>query len=331
MYRVVIVDDDDATLKLYGAVIKRVLGEAPIAFSDPRTALAELEHLRPALVIVDFFMPEMDGVAFTQAMRDLPAHAFTPVLMLTANSDQSLGPRALGAGATAYVEKPISLKDFTAQLRRFATVQSTTSRSTYGEIVMPTDERDTIDRLHRVIRVYSRELADNAEAVRDLSVAIAEQLHLDRSDVDALRSAVLVYDIGMLSVPERVRAAPSALPTRWRSIVNSHVDAGAAILGGATRPLLREAAALARYHHERFDGNGYPEGLAGSEIPIFARIVALADTYVALTSERPHRIEFTQPHALAQIRGERGKAFDPIVVDAFLRLEDRLSEFRRTA
>jgi response regulator RpfG family c-di-GMP phosphodiesterase len=330
MYRVVIVDDDDATLKLYGAVIKRVLGEAPIAFSDPRTALAELEHLRPALVIVDFFMPEMDGVAFTQAMRDLPAHAFTPVLMLTANSDQSLGPRALGAGATAYVEKPISLKDFTAQLRRFATVQST-SRSTYGEIVMPTDERDTIDRLHRVIRVYSRELADNAEAVRDLAVAIAEQLHLDRSDVDALRSAVLVYDIGMLSVPERVRAAPSALPTRWRSIVNSHVDAGAAILGGATRPLLREAAALARYHHERFDGNGYPEGLAGSEIPIFARIVALADTYVALTSERPHRIEFTQPHALAQIRGERGKAFDPIVVDAFLRLEDRLSEFRRTA
>jgi response regulator RpfG family c-di-GMP phosphodiesterase len=330
MYRVVIVDDDDATLKLYGAVIKRVLGEAPIAFSDPRTALAELEHLRPALVIVDFFMPDMDGIAFTQAMRDLPAHAFTPVLMLTANSDQSLGPRALGAGATAYVEKPISLKDFTAQLRRFATVQST-SRSTYGEIVMPTDERDTIDRLHRAIRVYSRELADNAEAVRDLAVAIAEQLHLDRSDVEALRSAVLVYDIGMLSVPERVRSAPSALPTRWRSIVNSHVDAGAAILGGATRPLLREAEALARYHHERFDGNGYPEGLAGAEIPIFARIVALADTYVALTSERPHRIEFTQPHALAQIRGERGKAFDPIVVDAFLRLEDRLSEFRRTA
>jgi response regulator RpfG family c-di-GMP phosphodiesterase len=330
MYRVVIVDDDEATRKFYETLIKRVLGEAPIAFSDPHTALSELEHLRPALVIVDYFMPDMDGVAFTKAMRDLPAHAFTPLLMLTANSDKSLGPRALSAGASAFHEKPISVKDFTAQLRRFAAVQPT-SRATYGEIVMPTDERDTIERLHRTIRAYSHELADNAEAVRDLAVAIAEQMHIDRTDIEALRSAALVYDIGMLSVPERVRSAPSALPMRWRSIVNSHVDAGAAILGGATRPLLREAEAIARYHHERFDGSGYPEGLAGAEIPILARIVALADTYVALTSERPHRIEFTQPHALSQIRGESGKAFDPVVVDAFFGLESRLGEFRRTA
>ncbi|HTZ56424.1 MAG TPA: HD domain-containing phosphohydrolase [Candidatus Acidoferrum sp.] len=330
MYRVVIVDDDEATLKLYSAVIKRVLGETPIAFSDPYTALQELEHLRPSLVVVDYFMPDMDGVAFTKAMRDLPAHAFTPVLMLTANSDHSLGPRALGAGATAFVEKPISLKDFTAHLRRFAIVQPT-SRATYGEIVMPTDERDTLERLHRAMRTCSRELADQAEAVRDLAVAIAQQMHLDNSDIDSLRSAALVYDIGMLSIPERVRSTPSALPMRWRSIVNTHVDAGATILGGATRPLLREAEAIARYHHERFDGTGYPDGLAGAEIPLLARIVALADTYVALTSERPHRIEFTQPHALAQIRGESGKAFDPIVVEAFARLEDRLKEFRRSA
>ena len=330
MYRVVIVDDDEATLKLYSAVIKRVLGETPIAYSDPHAALRELEHLRPSLVIVDYFMPEMDGVAFTQAMRDLPAHAFTPVLMLTANSDSSLGPRALGAGATAFVEKPISIKDFSAQLRRFAVAQPA-SRATYGEIVMPTDERDTIERLHRTIRTCSRELADQAEAVRDIAVAIAEQMHLDRNDIEALRSATLVYDIGMLSVPERVRAMPSALPIRWRSIVNSHVDAGSVILGGATRPLLREAEAIARHHHERFDGSGYPDGLAGAEIPLLARIVAVADTYAALTSERPHRIEFTQPHAVAQIRGESGKAFDPIVVEAFSRLEGRLSEFRRSA
>ncbi len=113
--------------------------------------------------------------------------------------------------------------------------------------------------------------------------------------------------------------------------MNGHVDAGAAILGGATRPILREAEAIARSHHERFDGTGYPDGLTGAEIPLMARIVSVADTYVALTSERPHRIEFTQPHALAQIRGESGKAFDPIVVEAFARLEDRLNEFRRSA
>lgn len=330
MFRVVIVDDDEATLKFYSAVIKRVLGEAPMAFSDPHAALVEMPRLRPPLVIVDYYMPEMDGVAFTRALRSQPAHEFTPLMMLTAHSDQSLGPRALAAGATTFVEKPISIKDFSAQLRRFTSAQPP-SRATYGEIVMPTDERDTIERLFRAMRAASRELADHAEAVRDVAVAIADQMHLPAVDVEALSAATLIYDIGMLSVPERVREMPSTLPMRWRSIVNSHVDAGAAILSGATHPLLRTAEAIARYHHERYDGSGYPDGRSGEDIPLFARIVAVADTYIALTSERPHRIEFTQAHALAQIRGESGKAFDPSVVDAFVRLEDRLSDFRCSA
>lgn len=330
MYRVVIVDDDEATLKLYSAVIKRVQGDVPIAFSDARTALVELENLRASLVIVDYLMPEMDGVAFTRALRAQPGHALTPVLMLSAHDDQTLCPRALDAGATACIEKPLSIKEFSAQVRRFATVHAP-SRSTFGEVVMPTDERDTIERLHRTMRSSNRDLAANAEQVRDLAVAIAEQLRVAPADIEALSSAALVYDIGMLSVPERVRSMPAALPLRWRSVVNGHVDTGAAILGGATRPLLRVAEAVARYHHERYDGTGYPDGLGGEEIPLLARIVAVADTFVALTSDRPHRIEFTTAHALAQIRGERGKAFDPNVVDAFARLEGRLGEFRRTA
>jgi response regulator RpfG family c-di-GMP phosphodiesterase len=330
MFRVVIVDDDEATLKLFSAVIKRVLGEPPMAFSDPSAALAELPNLRPALVIVDYYMPEMDGVAFTKALRAQAPHETTPIMMLTAHSDLSLGPRALDAGATTFVEKPISIKDFTAQLRRFAAT-APSSRSTFGEIVMPTDERDTLERLFRAMRAANRELADNSEAVRDVAVAIAEQLHLPANDIDALRTAALVYDIGMLSVPERVRTMPAALPMRWRTVINSHVDSGATILSGATRPLLRMAEAIARHHHERYDGSGYPEGLAGEDISLWARIVAVADTFVALTSERPHRIEFTQTHSLAQIRGERGRAFDPSVVDALLRLEDRLGGFRRSA
>ena len=330
MYRVVIIDDDEATLKLYSAVIKRVLGETPIAFSDPHAALAELEQLAPGACDRRLFHARHGWCR----LHPSDTHASGSCIHARPDAHRQqrpeLGPRALDAGATAFVEKPISLKDFTAQLRRFAVVQPA-SRATYGEIVMPTDERDTLERLHRALRVSSRELADHAEAVRDLAVAIAEQMHLDHADIETLRSAALVYDIGMLAVPERVRATPSALPTRWRSIVNNHVDAGSAILGGATRPMLREAEAIARTHHERFDGTGYPAGLTGAEIPLLARIVSLADTYVALTSERPHRIEFTQPHALAQIRGESGKAFDPIVVEAFMQLEGRLNEFRRSA
>jgi response regulator RpfG family c-di-GMP phosphodiesterase len=328
MPRVVVVDDDEATLKLYSAVVKRVHGEMPLAFSDPRAALAALEDLRPALVIVDYFMPEMDGVTFTTTLRRMSSHASTPVIMLTANGDRTLGPRALSAGATTFLEKPISLKDLTAQLRRFT---APVSRSTFGEVGGAIDERSTIERLHRTIRCADPMLANRALFVRDLAVAIGEQLELPTSQLEALRYAALVYDIGLLSVPERVRDMPSELPPRWRSIINAHVDASVSILSGSHQPLLQAAEAVARTHHERFDGKGYPDGLRHDEIPLLARIIAVADTYTALVSERPHRIEFTAGAAVEQIRSQRGLAFDPVIVDAFMRLEDRLSEFRRSA
>lgn len=318
MDRVVVIDDDEATLKLYGAVIQRVLGEAPLAFSDPCAALVQLEVLRPSLIIVDYFMPEMDGVAFTRALRRLPAHAQTPVIMLTAHSERVIAPRAVDAGATDVVEKPISLKDLTEQVRRYA------RRSFEGE-------REAIDRLHRVMRSCNPALADHSEAVRAVALAIGEQLGLFEDDMRALSAVAMVYDIGMLAIPERVRSMPATLTTRWRSVVNSHVDAGEAILAGSDQLLLRHAEVVARSHHERWDGTGYPDELAGEAIPLLARIIAVADTFIALTSDRPHRIEYTPLHALSQIQGERGCAFDPDVVDAFARLENRLGEFRRSA
>jgi response regulator RpfG family c-di-GMP phosphodiesterase len=329
MPRVVVIDDDEATLKLYGAIVKRVNGESPFAFSDPKAALAALEGLRPALVIVDYFMPEMDGLSFTRALRAMPAHASTPVLMLTAHSDLSLGPQAIAAGATTFLEKPVSLKEFTAQLRRFTTPPL--SRATHGEVGVSTDEHDTIERLYRTIRCCDPALADHLHFVRDISTAIGEQMNLPQGQLDALRAAALVYDIGMLSVPERVREAPVELSPRWRGFVNAHVDAGGAIFEGSRQTLLQAAGTVARTHHERYDGSGYPDALSGEEIPLLARIIAVAETFGALVSDRPYRIECTNAHALAQIRDQRGKAFDPVVVDALMRCEGRLNELNHSA
>lgn len=329
MNRVVVVDDDEPNLKLYAAVVKRVLGEDAVAFENPLEALDRLNDVRPALVIVDYQMPEMDGVDFIRKLRAKPGHAYTPIVMLTAHGDPALGQRALDAGATMFLAKPLALSDLTAHLRHYC--GGLASRVTYGEVVMPTDERDTILRLHRALQAYSKDIAAHSVRARDLAVAIANAMQLPGEEIEALRMGGLVYDIGMMAVPEKVREMPSALPTRWRSIVNNHVDAGASILGGSRRPLLRAAETMARHHHERFDGTGYPEGLAGEMIPLVARVLAVADTYVALVSERPHRLEFTSPSAVAQIVGQSGTAFDPNVVAAFEGLKDKLSQFRRTA
>jgi len=330
MNRVVVVDDDAPNLKLYSALVKRVLGEDALAFENPLQALESLRDLRPPVIVVDYSMPEMDGLEFIAALREMPGHTFTPVIMLTAASAYDMSARAIAAGATTFLEKPIAMSEFTKHLRRFAN-PAQSSQTTHGEVVMPTDERDTLFRLHSALQAHSNELAIHATLTRDLAVAIAIQMHCTREEVDALRTGGLVYDIGMISVPEKVRLTPTQLPVRWRSLVNAHVDAGAAILGGSTRPLMRAAEAMARYHHEQFDGGGYPEGLSGEEIPVCARIIAVADTYIALVSERPHRVEYTPERALAQIIGQSGSAFDPRVVHAFERLKDRLGEFRRTA
>ncbi len=329
MNRVVVVDDDEPNLKLYAAVVKRVLGEDAVSFENPLEALERLDDLRPALIVVDYQMPEMDGLSFIRELREKPAHGFTPIIMLTASGEAALGERAIEAGATLFLEKPLALADFTAHLRHFCGAPA--SRVTYGEVIMPTDERDTLLRLYRALQAHNKDLAAHAVHVRDLAVAIANEMHLSSEEIEALRIGALVYDIGMLAVPDKIRDMPSALPTRWRSVVNAHVDAGAAILGGGRRPLLRAAETMARYHHERFDGTGYPEGLCGSMIPLAARILAVADTYVALTSERPHRVEFTSANAVAQIVGLSGTAFDPNVVTAFAGLKDSPHNSRRSA
>lgn len=330
MNRVVVVDDDAPNLKLYSALVKRVLGEEAVAFDDPVQALEQLANLRPPVIIVDYHMPEMDGLTFIERLRQLAAHEFTPVIMLTAESAYTLGDRAIAAGATVFLEKPISMREFTAQLRQFASPVHSDDGG-FGEGVMPTDERETIYRLYRVLQAHSPQLAEHSAQVRDLAVAIAIDMHVSRDEMEALRVGGLVYDIGMVSVPDKVRSMPTSLPLRWRTLINAHVDAGATILDGGARPLMRAAESMARHHHERFDGSGYPDGLAGEEIPLLARIIAVADTYIALVSERPHRVEFTLNHAVAQIVGQNGIAFDPRVVRSFERLKDRLEEFRRTA
>jgi response regulator RpfG family c-di-GMP phosphodiesterase len=329
MHRVMVIDDDEANLSLYAAVIKRVVGEDPLAFESPLAALESMCDAPPSLIVVDNHMPEMDGVGFIAAVRAIEEYSAVPILMLTADADRGVRARAMAAGASVVLEKPVPLREFTAQLRYFAGIPA--SKSTYGEVVMPTDERDTLVRLHRVIQMRSKELALHARSVRDLALALGNELRILPDQIEGLRVGALVYDIGMLSIPDKVLSHPSELPARWRSIVNGHVDAGAAILGGGQRPLMRAAETVARFHHERYDGSGYPDGLVGEEIPILARIIGLADTYVALVSERPHRPEFTPESAMAQIVSERGTAFDPAIVDAFERIRERLPQIRRTA
>lgn len=330
MNRVMVVDDYEPNLQLYSAIVRRVIGEAPLAYEDPTEALRRLKDERPDLIVVDYQMPEMDGIAFISALRSMEGHARTPVMMLTGVSDLAVQTAALAAGATHYMEKPLVLRDFTAHIRRYT---GTATAEPNEEATSHDHDRDTLVRLHRTVRARDAALAERMRRTGDLAAAIASEMRVPADEIEYLRTASLVYDLGMLGVPEKVLGADAPLASHWTDVVRAHVRIGASILAGGSSPLMHAAETLARTHHERYDGSGYPDALRGESIPLFARLVAVADTYTALTSERPYRLEYPADRALAEIDALAGTAFDPAVVAALGRikdtvLEDRLSRAR---
>jgi putative two-component system response regulator len=328
MKHVLIVDDYEPNLRLYAAVVKRVIGEEPLAYEDPTEALQSLKVERPSLIIVDYQMPEVDGVGLIRAIREIEGHRTTPIIMLTGINERNLQDRAMAAGATLFLEKPLPVRDFMTKIRSYIAAPASDEELALDGT---SSDRDTIVRLHRALRTRHSSLAQHAIRARDLAIAIANELHVDTQEVERLRIAALVYDIGMIGVPDKALTAPWELSARWTSVVREHVNAGATILSGGNSPLMLLAESLARYHHERFDGSGYPEGLRGDAIPLLARIMAVSDAFTAMTSERPYRTEMSGGEALARIKAAAGNAFDPQVVGALERMKDQLSPARRTA
>lgn len=327
MKRVMVVDEYEPNLRLYAAVVKRAIGEEPLAYRDPNEALRALETERPELIIIDYCEPEMDGVALTRAIRAIDGHSATPIVMLTDANEPEFKERALAAGAAVSLERPLPLREFMATIRRYT--------ASPPDDVLPLEgasgDRDAIVRLHRALCAFDAQLAARVRCARNLAVELAAHMSMPADDVEALRIAGLVYDIGLLAVPQKALGAPWELSPAWAQTVRGHAKTGAAILGGGSSPLMQLAETLARTHHEHFDGSGYPEGLSGEAIPLAARLLTVADAFAAMTSDRPHRAAMSVPDALAKMKAGSGTAFDPQIVALLQTIRGAAAPAQRSA
>ena len=322
MHRVVVVDDEEPNLQLYTAIIERVLGGEARAFSLPSEGVRAIEEFEPSLIVVDYQMPEMDGLEFITRIRAIPGRSETPIMMLTAANEAHLRDEALRCGANAFLTKPFATVDFVRHVRHLAAWHE---RPGEGVVEGANErDRDAIARLHRALEARDPKRAQQTRRVRDLAIEIAQSLRLGAQAVETLRWVALVYDIGMLSVPDNVISMPAKLTVQSRAVVNNHAEVGASILSGSESALMQAAEAVARHHHERFDGTGYPSGLAGDEIPALARVIAVADAFIAATSPRPHRPGLPPYRGFDEVRQGAGKQFDPAVINAFEKLRERV-------
>jgi response regulator RpfG family c-di-GMP phosphodiesterase len=337
---VVIVDDTQINVTLMQALINRIEGCKPIGFTDSAAGLQWCIDGNPDLVIVDYMMPAPDGIEFIQRFRAEPSKADVPMLMVTADHEKEVRYRALETGANDFLTKPIDRVEFTSRVKNMLAIRKSylalADRAAWlaEEVSQATAEirereREAVFRLARAAEFRDPETGAHIQRMAHYSRLIAAGLGLDTAQQDLILEAAPMHDVGKLGTPDMILLKPGKLTPEEFAVMKQHASIGWEILRDSAAPTLKVAAEIAHTHHEKYDGSGYPRGLAGEDIPLFGRIVAVADVFDALTSARPYKSAWEFDKAWDFIRENRSSHFDPRCVDVFLAQREAVLAIRQ--
>jgi putative two-component system response regulator len=331
---ILLVDDLVPNLRLLEKALQEDGYVHVVATSDARQALPLAKEAGADLVLLDLNMPYLSGHEVMVELATLP----TPpaVLVLTAQTDRDNRLRALKAGARDYLTKPVDIVELLArvknvigshlhqkEIQHHADLLEQRVRERTRELV---DTRlDIIRRLGRAAEWRDNETGLHIIRMSKFSQILGLRAGLSESAADMLLNASPMHDIGKIGIPDRILLKPGKLDAEEWPVMQTHAAIGADLLDGNPTPLFIMARDIALTHHEKWDGSGYPHGLAGTAIPLVGRIVAIADVFDALTSERPYKKPWTIEAALAFMRDQSGKHFDPELVEHFLAAGDEIA------
>lgn len=339
LQQVLIVDDTQINLVLFEALVRK-LGVSDAKVFDSSTAgLAWAQANDPDLIIVDYMMPNLDGIEYIERLRATPGKEMVPILMITANDQKQVRYRALNVGASDFLNKPIDKVEFLARASNLLALSSArrklSDHATWlsGEVRKATAEivereRETVIRLSKAAEYRDPETGAHILRMAHYSQLIARGLGLSAADQELLLQAAPLHDIGKVGIADNILLKPGRLTVEEFETMKLHAVYGHEILQGSASTILQAGAAIALGHHEKFDGSGYPAGLKGEEIPIFSRIVAVADVFDALTSVRPYKAAWTPEAAATYIQQQSGAHFDPACVLTFFRRWDEVMHIR---
>jgi len=285
------------------------------------------------LVLVDYQMPEMDGIELAKRLRGLPGYEHVPIVMVTVNDDRKIRYGALDAGITDFLNKPIDTRECMARCRNLITLRrqqlilEDRRRMLEGMVQDATREirereRETLIRLARAGEFRDEETGNHVIRMARYSSLIARSIGMDADYVETVERAAPLHDIGKIGIPDHILRKPARLDSEESKLMRQHALIGYEILKDSPSKYLRMGALIALGHHEKVDGTGYPNGLVGDHIPLPARIVSVADVYDALTSVRPYKDAWSNDRAFAFLVEHRGTHLDAELVDAFLRMTD---------
>jgi putative two-component system response regulator len=334
--RILIVDDEAANVRFLERVLEQGGYYNVVSTTDPLRVFGLLESFSPDLVLLDLLMPHLDGFAIMEHVRNTqPKDAFLPVLALTADISPQTRRRALVGGARDFLTKPLDVDEVLLRIANMLDIRFLQLRlkEDNDELEHRVRERtseleesyiDTFERLALAAEYRDDDTGQHTRRVGRMASILAGDLGLPTDDVELLERAAGLHDVGKIGVPDSILLAPRKLTREEFDVVKTHTMIGARILSGSRSPLLNMAEEIAWSHHERWDGGGYA-GVGGESIPITGRITTVVDVFDALTHARPYKDAWPLDEAVAEIRRQRGIQFDPDIVDAFLRVNDRLA------
>ena len=305
---VLVVDDGPANRELIEACLAGVDCEVRTAEDGP-SALKAIQSSLPDLVLLDVQMPGMDGYEVCRRIKSSAASRLVPVVMITSLDHTSDRVRALEAGADDYMTKPVDRVELVARVRSALRLKSVYDSLDSAEQV--------IFALAAAVEAKDPYTEAHTQRVAEAARRVGLRIGLSGSELDSLYRGGLIHDIGKIGVPDAILLKPGPLDAEELTAMHLHPIIGANIVA----PLRSGAGLLPiiRNHHEHFDGNGYPDRLAGNKIPHLARIVAVCDAFDALVTDRPYRLRKSQDEAIATLRAGARRQWDPEIVDAFIR------------
>ena len=337
---ILVVDDDSRNRQVISTLLEAE-GYKTVEAASGQAAMAQIAQRAPDLVLLDIMMPEMDGFEVARRIKQDPATEDIPIIMITALEDSNSKLQALNLGAAEFLTKPVNRAELWVRVRNLLRIKE------YGDFLKRHNlilEEQVAQRTAELQKSYvqtlkvlgvaaeyrDEETGRHIQRIAEYSRLLAEQMGLGSEYCKTIYHASPMHDIGKIGIPDAVLLKQGPLDEREWPVMKMHCEIGARILKHGESPYLGMALDIALSHHERWDGSGYPRGLAGEGIPLAARIMAITDVYDALRSRRPYKPALPHEKALEIILKGDGRThpghFDPAVLDAFRRNADAFLE-----
>ncbi|MFW1677856.1 HD domain-containing phosphohydrolase [Pontibacter sp. JAM-7] len=315
---ILVVDDEAQNLALMQQILQ---SHYPLVFAKTgNAALAAVSKHKPALILLDVQLPDIDGYEVCRRLKASDNTSHIPVIFVSSHADILHEAEGFAVGAADYIVKPITPEIVKLRVaNHLSLVRAASLERAY---------LDAIQMLGEAGHYNDTDTGEHIWRMAAYAQCLAEAAGLDQRSCELIQLAAPMHDTGKIGIPDQILRKPAKLDADEWQVMKTHTQIGYDILSRSTAPVFQMAAEIALNHHEKWDGTGYPAGLKGADIPLSARIVAVADVYDALTMIRPYKAAWSSEQAFEHIVSERGKHFDPALIDCFIELRAELEQIK---